>query len=256
MKYISKTVLLLTFLFSSSLLAIEEQYYDQILLIINAFKSQNKTDISRVISYPLRRTVPIPHIKNSSELINRFDEVFDENLIDFIANSDLEKDWSSVGWRGIMLSNGTVWLDSLGKIHAINYETSQQKALIHSIIEQQKLKLHDSINVYHKPILEWKTAKFHIRIDDLGDYNYRYASWSIDRNTSDTPDLVLFNGERTSDGSGGNHYYEFTNSKYIYRCYVTLIGHSDSAPGTLEVFRNKQLLLSDDVLEVLTNQVN
>jgi hypothetical protein len=251
MKFFSKIILVLTIVFASNSFAVDKKENDYIFPIIGAFKSQNKNTISTLISYPLKRKLPIPFIKNKTELINRFDEVFDKELIDLISNSDVNKDWRQMGWRGTMFSNGKLWLDSNGKINAINYHTAKEKAFEQSLIEKQKQTLHSSISDYKKPILEWKTAKFHIRIDDLGDYNYRYTSWSINKKTNVKPDLVLFNGKMAFDGSGGNHHYSFTNGKYTYRCYVSLLGNSKSAPGTLDVFRGKEHLLSDDVLEVI-----
>jgi hypothetical protein len=57
------------------------------------------------------------------------------------------------------------------------------------------------------------------------------------------------------EGSCGNHHYSFINGKYIYRCYVSLLGNSKSDLGTLDFFRGKENLLSDDVLEILSRQV-
>jgi hypothetical protein len=39
-------------------------------------------------------------------MLKRFDEVFDDALLKNIVNSDIEKDWDDVGWRGIMMSRG------------------------------------------------------------------------------------------------------------------------------------------------------
>lgn len=251
MHFISKIIRVLAIVFTSSSFAVDKKDNDYISPIISAFKSNNKNEISTLIAYPLKRKLPIPYIDNKAELINRFDEVFDKELIDLIANSDSDKDWRQMGWRGLMFSNGKLWLDSNGKINAINYQTAKEKTLVKSLIEKKKQTLHSSISDYKKPILEWKTAKFHIRIDDLGDYNYRYASWSIDKQTYEKPDLILFNGKMVFEGSGGNHHYSFINGKYIYRCYVGLLGNSKSTAGTLDVFRGKEHLLNDDVLEVL-----
>jgi len=252
MKFLSKITIVITLFSTSSSFAIDKKYHDDISPIISAFKDLNKSDISTLIIYPLNRKSLVPPIKSREELIVRFDEIFDDKLIDLIANSNLDKDWSMMGWRGIMLSNGKLWLNSNGKIRSINYQTAKEKELKASLIEKQKQTLHSTISSYVEPMLEWKTTKFHIRIDDLGDSNYRYASWSIDKGTTDKPDLVLFRGKRVFEGSGGNHHYSFTNGKYIYRCYVSLLGNSKSAPGTLDVFKGKEHLLSDDVVEVLS----
>lgn len=253
MKFLSKIVLAFTIFFISNSFAVDKKYHDEVSPIINAFKNLDKRDISTLISFPITRKSPVPPIKNKQELIERFDEIFDKQFIDLISNSNLDKDWSMMGWRGIMFSNGKLWLDTSGKIRSINYQTLKEKAYQARLIEKQKLTLHLSLKNYIKPILAWRTAKFHIRIDDIGDSNYRYASWGIDKKTTDKPDLVLFKGKRVFEGSGGNHYYLFTNGKYIYRCYVSILGTSKSAPGTLDVYREKEHLLTDDVIEVLNH---
>jgi hypothetical protein len=151
-----------------------------------------------------------------------------------------------------MFINGKLWLDSDGKIKAINYQTSKEKMYRSSLIEKQTQTLHPSIREYEEPVLEWKTAKFHIRIDDLGNDNYRYAPWSVEKKTSEIPDLVLSKGKLVFEGSGGNHHYSFTSGKYIYRCYVSVIGTSQSAPGILSVYKGTEQLLSENVIKVIT----
>jgi curved DNA-binding protein CbpA len=222
---------------------IEKNDHDGTRLIVSAFKKQDRNAISALIYYPLNRKYPIPSINNEEELISRFDEVFDENLIQLIANSDLNKDWDRIGSRGVMLFNGLVWQDS-GKIIAINYQSVAEKAITKNIIENQKQSIHPSLRDYKQPILEWNTARFHIRIDDIGEYKYRYSAWRIGKKTSDEPDLILFNGKQVFEGSGGNHHYTFTAGKYIYRCSVNIIGKSSIA-GTLDVFNGSKHLLSE-----------
>lgn len=219
--------------------------------IIQAFMSNDTEAISALITYPLNREIPIPAIENKTQLLSRFDEVFDAKLTQMIANSNLKTDWTYMGWRGIMLSHGVVWVDINGNITSVNYQSDKEKNIKTKIINSQKKSLHKSLRNYLQPILEWKTEKFHIRIDDLGDYNYRYVSWSVNKYSSEQPDLILQNGEMTFDGSGGNHYYTFKNGEYIYRCYVSVIGNSTSPPGTIEVYKGDKLLLSDDVVEVI-----
>jgi hypothetical protein len=183
--------------------------------------------------------------------------VFDEVLIEQIATSDLAKDWSMEGWRGITFSNGELWLSEDGKIRTISYRTEKEEKLRKALIEKQKLTLHESIRVYEHPILEWKTKKFRIRIDYLGEHRgkhiYRYSSWGADKQTSAKPDLVLVKGKVVFEGSGGNHYYEFTNGKHIYRCDVCVLGRDDSPSGSLEVYKGDKLILSEAVVEVLSH---
>ncbi|MCP4484232.1 MAG: hypothetical protein GY823_06690 [Flavobacteriaceae bacterium] len=192
--------------------------------LIEAFKVNDRSAISKMITYPLSRKVPLPSIKNESEFISRFDQVFDVNLVNTIVNSDPEKDWSAMGWRGIR----------------------------NKLINKQKKSLHKSVANFKKPILEWHTKSFHIRIDDVGNNNFRYASWSINKLTTEKPDLVLLNGKITFEGSGGNHHYVFKNGEYVYRCYVSVIGNDTSPPGNLDVFKSDETLLSQPVIKVLS----
>ena len=104
--------------------------------IISLFKRNNVNDISNMISYPLQREYPIPGIKNKKEFRQRFSEVFDKILIGQIARSKTAQ-WTEVGWRGIMLDNGLVWIDSYsGKILAVNYKSPFEKNLREKLIQK------------------------------------------------------------------------------------------------------------------------
>ena len=87
--------------------------------VIKLFKNKNITAISNNITYPLHREEPIPSIANATQMKQRFNQVFDTQLIQEIANSKPSQ-WESMGWRGVMLNGGTIWLDG-HKIKAINY---------------------------------------------------------------------------------------------------------------------------------------
>ncbi|MDQ9091038.1 hypothetical protein RC083_05450 [Pseudoalteromonas haloplanktis] len=248
MKLLSYILLCLSLFFASHTFALEQQYHQNISSIIAAFKADDKTAVAALVSYPLKRSYPVPAINNEAELVERFDDVFDETLIKQIANSNIDTDWDKVGWRGIMLNSGLVWVDTDGKIIGVNYQTAKEQLLVKNLIAADKQALHPSLNNFDKPVLKWQTAKYRMRIDDLGDNNYRYASWHIDKKTSDKPDSVLFNGEMNFEGSGGNHSYTFKNGRYRYVLQVSVIGCENSPPGWLEVYKDDELLLSEDVI--------
>ena len=216
MKFINHIVFCLSLLFTSNTFALEQKYHEFILPVIAAFEGDDKAAIASLVYYPLKRRYPIPDIKDEAELINRFDEVFNDELTAVIASSNIDTDWDSVGWRGIMLNNGVMWVDTDGKIIALNTQNAKEQALAKSLIKQGKQSLHASINTFEKPVLDWKTSSYHIRVDDLGDHNFRYAVWGIDKKPSDKPDMVLLNGDITFEGSGGNHNYTFKNGRYSY----------------------------------------
>lgn len=248
MKYLNYILLCLSLFFTSNTFALEQKYHESVLPVIAAFKTHDKTAIAAHIRYPLKRQYPLPDIKNEAEFINRFDEVFDEELAAVIGSSNINTDWDNVGWRGIMLNNGVMWVDTDGKVIAVNTQNTTEQAHAEKLIAQDKQSLHSSIKTFQKPILDWETANYRVRIDDLGDGNFRYASWSIDKSPSDKPDIVLIHGEIKFSGSGGNHSYTFENGRYSYVLHVTIIGCNTSSLGWLEVYKNdKQLLFEGAV---------
>lgn len=249
--HFNKLLILAICLYASSANAIEQKHRNVVKSFIEAVKSSNRAQLANYISYPLGRDLPIPSIKNKQQFLERYYEVFDENLIKMIVDSDLEKDWTAMGWRGIMLRNGQLWLDYDGKILSINYQSKTEKTIKNKLIKVQKNTLHQSVSDYAEPILEWQTKKFRIRIDDLGKQKYRYVTWAVNKKTSEKPDLILFDGEVTLDGSGGNHNYTFTNGIYQYKCFVNSIGEIDTPAGELKVYKNNKLILSDPVVKVL-----
>ena len=181
--------------------------------------------------------------------------MFDDELVTIIGSSNINTDWDKVGWRGIMLYNGVMWVDTDGKVIAVNTQNATEQAHAEKLITQDKQSLHSNIKTFQKPILDWKTANYRVRVDNLGDGNFRYASWSIDKSPSDKPDIVLINGDITFEGSGGNHHYTFKNGRYSYILHVTIIGSDTSPPGWLEVYKDEKLLLSDAVISAV-NKAN
>ncbi|MEG1590703.1 hypothetical protein [Chryseobacterium sp.] len=214
--------------------------------VIDLFKQKNIEDISQNVNFPLRREYPIPEIKNREQFKQRFNEVFDEILINKIANSKLSQ-WSEVGWRGIMLNNGTVWIDSdEGKIIAVNYQSDFEKKLRKELIDKEKENVHSSLKTFESPTYKIKTKKYLIRIDELKNNKYRYASWKISKKESSKPDLILNNGELEFQGSGGNHVITFTNGNYTYKVYRNILGEENTPDITLEVEENEKTILHQD----------
>ncbi|HRE56987.1 MAG TPA: hypothetical protein PLW09_04135 [Candidatus Kapabacteria bacterium] len=219
---------------------------DSIKAVIALFKEKDIDRISNKISYPLYRQYPIPRIKDKEELKKRFSEVFDQILIDKIANSKISQ-WSEVGWRGIMLNNGDLWMaNSDGVITTVNYQSDFEKVLRTNLIAKDKENLHVSLKTFQSPIYKIKTNKYLIRIDELTDYKYRYASWKIDEKETSEPDIVLNNGQWEHQGSGGNHVITFVNGIYIYKVYRNIISEDNSPDITLEIEKNGEIILTAD----------
>lgn len=214
--------------------------------IISLFKRNNVNDISNMINYPLRREYPIPDIKNKKEFKQRFSEVFDKVLIRQIAHSKTSQ-WSEVGWRGIMLDNGLVWIDSyVGKIVAVNYESPFEKNLREKLIQKEKESVHISLKKFEIPVYKIKTKQYLIRIDKISDDKYRYASWKAGSKENTRPDLILNNGELDFLGSGGNHVITFTSGNYTYKVYRNIITEENGSDANLEVEKDGQIILNQN----------
>ncbi|WP_324005300.1 hypothetical protein [Aeromonas hydrophila] len=227
------------------------EYRPLVQKVIDAAKGRDPKALARQMKYPFKQEYPIPVIKSPSEMVARFDEVFDDAILNSIASSRVGQDWQAMGWRGIMLGSGEVWLDFDGKVIGINHQTAQAAKLKAELIARQKSDLHPSVREYKSPALMWQTAKFTIRIDELGDGRYRYASWAKGKTLADKPDLVLKNGAVRVEGTGGNHTYLFTSGPYRYECIVTVLGERGMPPGELVVYQNEVAIMHQPVIKVL-----
>ncbi|HDX8615482.1 TPA: hypothetical protein RUX41_002641 [Aeromonas dhakensis] len=227
------------------------EYQPLVQKVIDAAKARDQQALARQIKYPFKREYPIPVINNSSEMLARFDEVFDDAILNSIASSRAGQDWQAMGWRGIMLGNGEVWLDFDGKVIGINHQTAQAAKRKAELVAKQKSDLYPGLREYKRPELMWQTEKFTIRIDELGDGRYRYASWAKGKALSDKPDLVLKNGTVRVEGTGGNHTYLFTSGPYRYECAVTVLGEQGMPPGELVVYQNDVAIMHQPVIKVL-----
>lgn len=211
---------------------------------IRNIKLNQKEQLSNNIIYPIEREYPLSKIKNSAEFIKRYDEIFDSNLIAKISNSNLKNDWSAIGWRGIMFLDGEVWLDYEGKLISVNYQTEFEKNKLNGLIAKEKQTLNKEIRTFSKPLFLLETVKFKIRIDDLGNDNFRYSSWPKNANMKDKPSLIISNGVVKFDGSEGNRSYLFSNNEYTYELVIEEIGgFEDSTPAVLIIKKNEEEIL-------------
>jgi hypothetical protein len=219
---------------------------DSIKAVIALFKEKDIDRISNKISYPLYRQYPIPPIKDKEELKKRFSEVFDQILIDKIVNSKISQ-WSEVGWRGIMLDNGDLCMaNSDGVITTVNYQSDFEKKLRTNLISRDKDNLHVSLKTFQSPVYKIETNKYLIRIDELPNNKYRYASWKVDEKETSKPDIILNNGQWEHLGSGGNHVITFANGIYTYKVYRNIMGEDNSPDITLEIEKNEEIVLTTD----------
>lgn len=108
----------------------------------------------------------------------------------------------------------------------MNYESKAERVASVILTESDKNSLHPSLQVFDKRIWEAKINNEHrVRLDKI-DEGFRVSLWFKSNSKNQIPDVILNNGTITYDGSGGNHFYKFTNpiSKTVYRIDVTVIG--------------------------------
>jgi len=234
-----------------ALAALEAEYVPQVQALIDAAKAGDRQAIVEQIAYPLKREYPLPDIQNPQQMLTRFQQVFDSKLLSQIANSTTENNWETMGWRGIMLDHGSVWLDFDGKISSINYQSPEEAKLRDELIAQQKLMLHESVHEFASPVLAWETARFTIRVDAIDNNQYRYAAWAKGKSLSEKPDLVLKKGQLVREGTGGNHSFQFKSGPYRYVCDVIVLSAEESPVGRLYVYKNDQLLVQEPVIKAL-----
>ena len=227
---------------SESVFALTDSEQKQVDHLVMLFKQNHPQKIALSIQYPLQREAPIPAIQNTAEMEKRFNQVFDAQLKQDIANSQLSQ-WSSMGWRGLMLDNGKVWLDG-GKITAVNYSSKAEQQYKQDLIAQQKQQLHPSLQKFRAPVFSFNTQSFMVRIDELSSGQYRYASWKANQKQAAKPSLILNQGSVTFDGSGGNHYYTFKSGSNIYTVERIVMGENTAPEVILRVKQRNKIILN------------
>ncbi|MEZ8509899.1 hypothetical protein AB6D22_03565 [Vibrio splendidus] len=220
--------------------------------LIYSLQSGDKRKVAQHMQFPLRRPAPLMPIENEEQLVSRFYEVFDSNLVNKIVNSDMDVDWQHVGSRGVMFENGSVWLSgNSGKIIAVNYQTPVTKLMVNEANKLQMWALDTSISDFTYNVLDVRTENHRIRIDSLPGSKLRYASWPADAKYFDKPELIIVDGRKVFDGSGGNHKYLFSNGRYTYEMAVNVIGKTNV--NYLRVYNGEVLISEQGTVEDLNH---
>ena len=219
---------------------------------LNTFRSGDKTELADLIHFPLERAYPIPPIERD-EFSTRYHEIFDEEFSRIIMDAELT-DWHAVGWRGIMLHDGLLWLHYDGSVRSVNFssafEAAEKERLLQlrdELREQEREQLHYSLREYSHPVLEWETDTYRIRIDHIRENEYRYAAWKVIVSHNTIPDIILYNGVEYGRDSqaccgtcGGSHTtYGFTNGEYLYEVEINeCVCGDDDSRFNLRVWRS------------------
>ena len=235
-------LLFIFFNYKSICQELDTAYQKKVATLITTLKSNNKVELARLIAFPIKREYPIPDISNKADFINRYNELFDDTLINLIKVSIPAKNWYKMT-EGIMLDNGVVWLNFDGKVTSINYQTKKEKDKFASLLVLEHSKVHPSLSKFEKPLCIIETINYRIRIDQLENGKYRYASWNIKKDMKSNPDLVLSNGEISSISSCGNFAFVFKKDNYTYECNIIRCGTLTSPPALLVVYKGETAIV-------------
>lgn len=193
--------------------SITQQTTNNIKKLIDVAKDEDIVALSHLIdfSYPIGVVDGVAAIRTREEFIERHDELFDAEILTFIANTEVS-DWDNVGYRGITAGDGKIWLNEDGLVYIVNHETTKAISLQKNIINRLDEKYFDGINNYKSVEYIWETKNGIYRIDNMGQENYRLTHWKSIQNISKSPDLSISNGMLNIEGSGGFKTFSFTQA--------------------------------------------
>jgi len=111
--------------------------------IMKSIADGDAKTLASLTKYPIERRYPLRNIISSSDMLKRFDLVFDQKFRDRMKSSKAS-DWHSYGWRGYSYGeDNALWVyDSLT---IINYYSAQEKALYDQLVKKEMASLHESL---------------------------------------------------------------------------------------------------------------
>ncbi len=227
---------------------------------ISSLKNNRIDELAKNVAFPFERLYPLPRIKNKQEFLNRFEEIFDKQLIELIVNSSFSE-WEEMGDK-FTFNNGEVCLSIEGKLLAVNHQTTKQFEEIKDIINCEKKSLHESLFAFQKPIISFVTETHRVRIDEINDDNFRFCMWGVSKPWDEIPDLILENGLYQEFEVEGNSMFEFKNGEIKYQCSLSEVGEDGSSNDFFRIIQidknilfQKIYILSREEIEIECQKV-
>ena len=111
--------------------------------IMKSIADGDTKTLAALAIYPIERRYPLHNIVSPSDMVKRFDLIFDQKFRDRMKSSKAS-DWHSYGWRGYSMGDdNALWVyDSL---YAINYYSAQEQALYDQLVKKEMGSLHESL---------------------------------------------------------------------------------------------------------------
>ena len=176
--------------------------------IMKSIAEGDARKLASLCSYPLERKYPLHDIVNSSDLIRRFNQVFDNDFRDRMKKSK-PSDWHSYGWRGYHYGEDyLLWVyDSL---YVIDYYSPQENNLYEQLVKKEmgrKTKRKENFHIDPVALTYPQLQPFKLR----GDEEFRLAIYSKSSNLGGKPQILL-DGYVEVGGSANYMDYIFKNN--------------------------------------------
>lgn len=111
--------------------------------IMKSIAEGDAKTLASLTIYPIERVYPLHNIVSPSDMVKRFDMIFDQKFRDRMKSSKAS-DWHSFGWRGYSYGeDDALWVyDSLT---IVNYYSQEEKALYDQLVKKEMTSLHESL---------------------------------------------------------------------------------------------------------------
>ena len=194
--------------------------------IMKSIADGDAKTLASLTIYPIERRYPLHNIVDSSDMIKRFNQIFDQKFRDKMKSSKAS-DWHSYGWRGYSYGeDNSLWVyDSLT---VINYYSPQEKALYDQLVKKEMASLHESLRgngwnpfCCYMDMTDESIVRVDIRaskavMDEIfhinGNDKFRMSIYPKGSNLMGKPLLVL-NGDVNIEGSANIMDYCFKNGE-------------------------------------------
>lgn len=196
---------------------ISEQDFDAEMRVrINKLKdavgSDDAATVASLCRYPIDRLYPIHDIMDSTEMTERYGEIFDKKIKNAIISSKSD-DWGGINWRGYTLEEGDwIWFD--GDVYIIPYNSDYEKSLRNRLIKKDLASI--------SPVLAKGWFPEISLLDSVSGTVYRIDLKELDSDFTDCrlmaykddfipnadPSYIMY-GRKELQGSGGTMCYVF-----------------------------------------------
>ena len=165
----------------------------------------------------MKRSNPLPNIKNSTDFISYYPVLFDESFKKLLKKYDGNDIFEHNGEYGLVGDDftGEIWIDEGGKILGITYSSKKEQEIRQILTEKIKNEKYPTVNNFDHNVIVARSEKLLIRIDRT-EKGLRYVCWSKGQAMKDLPDIILYNGIESKQGTMGGWSWTFKNGDWTY----------------------------------------